>query len=122
VLITDDEPAVLLMASGSEVHVALQVYDRLQIEGIPARVISMPSWELFELQSRGYKDWVFPPWVKARVAVEAGVKLGWERYLGEKGEFVGMSSFGASAPADDALKCFGVTADNVIAAVRRVLG
>jgi len=121
VMITDESPRVLLMASGSEVHVALGAYERLQAEGIPARVVSMPSWELFEIQTHRYRDWVLPPWVTARVGVEAGVKFGWERYLGDKGEFVGMSMFGASAPAEDLFRGFGITVDTVVQAARKVL-
>jgi transketolase len=121
VLISADKPQVLLLASGSEVSLALKSHDQLASEGITSRVISMPSWELFEMQSKEYKESVLPPSVKSRVAVEAGVKLGWERYIGDRGEFVGMSSFGASAPADVVFKNFGITVDNVVAAVRRVI-
>ncbi|HCV42243.1 MAG TPA: hypothetical protein DGH68_02075 [Bacteroidetes bacterium] len=81
----------------------------------------MPSWELFEMQSKEYKESVLPSGLKARVAVEAGMKMGWERYIGDQGEFIGMSSFGASAPADVAFKNFGITVENIVAAARRVL-
>ncbi len=121
VLAGASNPQVLLLATGSEVSLALKAYDQLTAGGIRARVVSMPSWELFEMQSKEYKESVLPPAVKARVAVEAGVKLGWERYIGERGEFIGMSSFGASAPADVAFKNFGITLENVIAATRRTL-
>jgi transketolase len=79
----------------------------------------MPSWELFEQQPQEYRDSVLPPEVKARVAVEAGVKLGWEKYLGEKGGFVGMSSFGMSAPVGVVFRNFGITVDHVVEAAKR---
>ncbi|MFN0157620.1 MAG: transketolase [Bacteroidota bacterium] len=122
VLATSDKPRVLLMGTGSEVSLALSAYDQLTAAGIPARVVSMPSWELFEKQPKEYRESVLPPTVKARVAVEAGVKMGWERYIGDNGEFIGMSSFGASAPYEAVYKGFGITVENVVAAARRVIG
>lgn len=116
-----DTPDVLLLSTGSEVHVALKAAEQLAGEGIAARVISMPSWELFELQSREYRESILLPAVSARVAIEAGVRQGWERYIGDRGEFVGMSSFGASAPVDAVFKGFGITVEHVVAAVRKVL-
>lgn len=113
---------MLLLATGSEVQLALKAFDALAAESVAARVISMPSWELFEQQPRDYREHVLPPSITARVAVEAGVRQGWERYIGDRGEFVGMSTFGASAPGDVAFKNFGITSDNVLAACRRVLG
>ncbi len=121
VLISDDKPQLLLLATGSEVSLALKAFEQLKSEGIRSRVVSMPSWELFEMQSNEYKESVLPAAVTARVAVEAGVKLGWERYIGTKGEFIGMHSFGASAPADDAFKGFGITTDAVVAAAKKVI-
>lgn len=121
VLTGANNPQILLLATGSEVHFALKAYDRLTSEGVSARVVSMPSWELFEAQPGEYRETVLPSSVKARVAVEAGVRLGWERYLGDRGEFVGMASFGASAPVDAVYKGFGITADAVVDAARRVL-
>lgn len=121
VLTGSDKPQVLLLGTGSEVHVALKAYEQLQAEGLRARVVSLPSWELFEMQSKEYRDSVLPPAIKARVAVEAGVKLGWERYIGDNGAFVGMSTFGASAPVDAVFKGFGITADAVVAAAGKVL-
>jgi transketolase len=115
------DPQVILMATGSEVAIALDVYEKLTQEGVRARVVSMPSWELFEAQPEAYRREVIPPGVAARVAVEAAVKLGWERYLGQKGEFVGMSGFGASAPVDAVYRGFGITADAVLNAARKVL-
>jgi len=121
VLIGAENPRVVLLATGSEVHLAVRAYEQLTADNIPARVVSMPSWELFEMQSSAYKESVLPSGVSARVAVEAGVRMGWERYIGAKGEFIGMSTFGASAPADVAFKNFGITTENVVAAARRVL-
>jgi transketolase len=121
VLASANTPAVLLLATGSEVSLAIRAYEQLAAAGVSARVVSMPSWELFEMQSNNYKESVLPAGIEARVAVEAGVKMGWERYIGAKGEFVGMTSFGASAPGDAAFKNFGITVESVVAAARRVL-
>ncbi len=121
VLIGADKPQVLLLATGSEVSLALKAYEQLTADGIKARVVSMPSWELFERQPKEYKESVLPASLKARVAVEAGVKQGWERYIGDGGEFIGMTSFGASAPGDVLFKEFGITSENVVAAAKKVL-
>jgi transketolase len=107
------KPDVLLLASGAEVHQALGAQKILQDKGVAARVINMPSWELFEKQSEAYKRSVLPPDVKARVAVEAGATFGWERYVGGQGVVVGMTGFGASAPGGQVLARFGFTAENV---------
>ncbi len=115
------DPQVLLIATGSEVSLAMQAYDRLAAEHISARVVSMPSWELFERQSQEYRDGVMPPDITARVAVEAGVRMGWERYLGPRGEFIGMSSFGASAPLEMVFKGFGITVEAVVNAAKRAI-
>ncbi|MHC4331261.1 MAG: transketolase-like TK C-terminal-containing protein, partial [Planctomycetota bacterium] len=109
---------VLLLTSGSEVSVALCAAEGLAAEGIAAQVVSMPCWELFEKQDQKYKDSVIPPEVKARVGIEAGVEQGWHKYLGDNGVFVGMSSFGASAPAKVCFEKFGVTTENVIKAAK----
>jgi len=122
VLISADEPEVLLLATGSEVAVALEAYDKLAAEGIKARVVNMPCWELFEKQSKEYRDSVIPPAVKARVAVEAAVELGWHKWLGENGAFVGMSTFGASAPGKVCFEKFGITTDAVVAVAKRIMG
>ncbi|MHC4533637.1 MAG: transketolase [Planctomycetota bacterium] len=119
VLVSVDKPDVLLLASGSEVGLAVEVAEKLSAEGISAQVVSMPCWELFEKQSREYKDSVIPPQVKARVGIEAGVELGWSKWLGEKGVFIGMSSFGASAPAKICFKKFGITVENVVTAAKK---
>jgi transketolase len=115
------DPALILIGTGSEVSLAMSAYETLSAEGVKARVVSLPSWELFEMQPAAYRESVLPSSVTARVAVEAGVRLGWDRYLGPKGAFVGMSSYGASAPAEAAFKGFGITAEAVVAAARKVL-
>jgi len=107
------KPDVILIGTGSEVSVCLAARELLSAQGIAARVVSMPSWELFENQPEEYRHSVLPPEVTTRVAVEAGVGLGWERYVGPHGAFVGMRSFGASAPAGVLMKYFGITAENV---------
>jgi transketolase len=121
VLIGAEKPRVLLIATGSEVSLALKAYDALSTQGIPSRVVSMPSWELFEQQSKEYRDSVLPPAITARVGIEAGVKQGWERYIGDKGEFIGMTTFGVSAPVDVVFKEFGFTVEKVVEAVKRVI-
>jgi transketolase len=115
------DPQVLLLATGSEVSLALGAHDALAAEGIRVRVVSMPSWELFERQPAAYRREVLPPSVRARVAVEAGVQFGWERYLGDGGAFIGMKGFGASAPAETAFREFGITSEAVAAAARTLL-
>jgi transketolase len=115
------KPDLLIAASGSEVHLAIAAAEKLQSDNIQANVISMPSWELFEKQAPAYRETVFPSGVQRRIAVEAGVRLGWERYIGSAGTFVGMSSFGASAPAADVFKAFGITVDGVVDAARKVM-
>jgi transketolase len=120
-LISSDNPQVLLLATGSEVSLALSAYEKLTAEGIRARVVSMPCWELFEKQSQEYRDSVIPPNVKARVAVEAGVELGWHKWIGENGAFIGMHSFGASAPYKTCFEKFGITTDAVVAAAKKQL-
>jgi transketolase len=121
VLVSAPEPRVLLIATGSEVQLALKAHAQLDNEGVASRVISMPSWELFDAQPAAYREQVLPPSVQARVGVEAGVKMGWEKYLGPRGEFIGMSTFGASAPANVAFEKFGITVDRVVDAARKVL-
>jgi transketolase len=111
-------PDVLLLATGSEVSLCVEAFDQLSKEGIQARVISMPSWELFEKQDQAYRDSVLPPAVKARVSVEMATTFGWARYVGMSGRSIGMHSFGASAPIKALLKHFGFTAENVVAAAK----
>jgi transketolase len=92
------DPEVILIASGSEVNLAIRAHDQLLAEGIRARVVSMPSWDIFEQQTQQYRDSVLPPNVKARIAIEQGSTLGWDRYIGQGGRVIGMHTFGASAP------------------------
>jgi transketolase len=113
---------VILMASGSELSLCVDAYEKLKAAGVKARVVSMPCWELFEQQDAAYKASVLPQNVTARVSVEMASTFGWERYVGAKGKMVGMHSFGASAPLKDVLKKFGFSAENVVAAAREVLG
>ena len=115
------KPDVILMGTGSELSLCVDAYERLKAEGINARVVSMPSWEIFEKQDRAYKDSVLPSNVTARVSVEMAATLGWERYVGPEGKMIGMHTFGASAPLKDLLKKFGFTADAVVAAARQVI-
>jgi transketolase len=115
---TEGEPDVILMGTGSEVSLCVEAAGKLAEGRIKARVVSLPCWELFESQPREYRDSVLPPAITARVAVEAGVQLGWERYLGLAGRFVGMSSYGASAPVKAVYEHFGITVENVVAAAR----
>ena len=121
VLTKADKPDVLLLATGSEVGLALSAADSLAAEGVKAQVVSMPCWKLFEKQSPEYKESVLPNNVKARVAIEAGIEQGWGKYLGDKGTFIGMSSFGASAPAKVCFEKFGITAEAVVQAAKKML-
>jgi transketolase len=110
----DGFPDLLLLASGAEVHQTLEAQTILQEKGIAARVVNMPSWELFEKQSDEYKADVLPPAVKARVSVEAGIPMGWERYVGDAGVSIAMTGYGASAPGGEVLAKFGFTAENIV--------
>jgi transketolase len=116
------KPDVILLASGSEVGLCAAAYEKLTAEGVKARVVSMPSWELFEKQDAAYKESVLPSNVTARVSVEMESVFGWDRYVGPKGKIIGMRSFGASAPLKDLLKKFGFEVENVLAAAKEVLG
>ena len=111
-------PTVILIGTGSEVALCVAAYESLKQERIPARVVSMPSWELFELQDQAYRDNVLPPEVKARVSVEAGSVIGWDRYVGTAGTKIGMRTFGASAPIEDLQTKFGFTNEKVLAAAK----
>ena len=115
------KPAVIIMATGSEVALAAAAYDQLIAEGVAVRVVSMPCWEIFEAQDATYKASVLPPSVTARVGVEKGITLGWERYLGLTGKCVGMTTFGASAPFKELDKFFGFTVEAVVAAAKAQL-
>src|SRR4029077_3287800 len=99
-----------------------QAHERLLAEGIASRVVSMPSWDIFDHQSKEYRDSVFPPRVKARVAVEQGSTLGWERYVGDSGEVIGMKTFGASAPLKELQRNFGFEPERVVTIAKELLG
>ena len=111
-------PEVIIIASGSEVSLAVEAHEKLLSEGIRSRVVSMPSWEIFEHQPRAYRESVLPPNVTARVAVEQASTFGWERYVGASGHVVGMNTFGASAPLKELQRKFGFEPDHVIAAAK----
>lgn len=121
VLADAEKAEMILIGTGSEVHIALGAKKLLAEQGIPARVVSMPSWELFETQPEEYREAVLPSRIQARVAVEAGATLAWRRYVGLKGEIVGLDRFGASAPYPVIYEKLGLTAQNVVEAARRVL-
>jgi transketolase len=114
-------PEVLLLATGSEVSLAVAAHEQLTSEGVRARVVSMPSWELFEQQDQDYRDGVLPPTVTARVAIEEASTLGWERYVGLTGQIIGMHTFGTSAPLKELQRRFGFTPEQVVAAARQQL-
>jgi transketolase len=116
-----DAPALILIGSGSELHLAVEARKVFEEEGVPTRVVSMPSWRLFTDQDPSYRDTVLPPRIKARVSVEAGVTLGWERWVGADGIAVGIDRFGASAPYLRLFQEFGITTGRVVEAGRRVL-
>ena len=116
------KPDAILMGTGSEVSLCLSAYETLTAQGIKVRVVSMPSWDIFEHQSRDYRDSVLLPEVTARVSVEQASTLGWDRYVGSKGKIIGMHTFGASAPLKELQKKFGFEPDSVVAAVKEVLG
>ena len=115
------KPDVILIGTGTEVGLCVEAYEKLKQEGVRARVVSMPSWDLFERQDQSYRDRVLPPDVTARVAVECGAALGWERYVGPKGRMIGMHSFGASAPLKEVMKKFGFTVENIIRSARELI-
>jgi len=117
VLISDDNPEYILMATGSEVDIAIDAYNKLKAQGKRGRVVSMPCHRLFLEQSADYRESVLPKAVKNRVAIEAACELSWERFIGDEGKFIGMNSYGASAPANLLYEKFGITSDNVVKAV-----
>lgn len=115
-------PEVILLGSGSEVPICLEAAERLTADGVKVRVVSMPCWLWFDEQEQAYRDSVLPPQITARVAVEAGIRQGWDKYIGTAGRFVGMSSFGASAPFEKLYEHFGITAQRVVAEAKAALG
>ena len=116
------KPEVLLIATGSELSLAVEAHERLLADGIRSRVVSMPSWDVFEQQTKEYRDSVLPQEVKARVAVEQASTFGWERYVGSEGKVIGMKTFGASAPLKELQKHFGFEPDRVVAVAKELLG
>ena len=118
---SSSSPQVIIIATGSEVHIALEAGQTLEGEGIAARVVSMPSWEMFDVQPKEYRDQVLPPSLRARVSVEAGTTKGWERYIGLEGVSVGMTGFGASAPVGVLYDKFGITAERVADESRKLV-
>src|SRR5690348_10268078 len=117
----EGEPQLILIGTGAETGLVVQAAEKLSGEGLRVRVVSMPSWELFEAQDQAYRDSVFPPHVHARLAVEAGATQGWERWVGRRGDVLGVDRFGASAPGGEMLKQYGFTVDNVVARAKALL-
>jgi len=109
----DVNPELILIATGSEVHLIVEAQKKLSEQNIAVRLVSMPSWELFEAQSQVYRDTVLPPAVSSRIAVEAGVTQGWDKYVGDKGEVIGIDTFGASAPGEVMMREYGFTVENI---------
>ena len=114
-------PEIILIATGSELSLAVAAHEILNAQGIHSRVVSMPSWDIFEHQPRSYRDSVLPPGVKARIAIEQASTLGWERYVGSEGRVIGMKTFGASAPLKELQKRFGFEPDEIVCAARELL-
>ncbi|HTO56968.1 MAG TPA: transketolase C-terminal domain-containing protein, partial [Pseudomonadales bacterium] len=115
-------PEIILIATGSELSLAAQAYDELAADGVKARVVSMPSWDVFERQTQTYRDAVLPPAVKLRIAIEQASTFGWERYVGEQGRVIGMRTFGASAPLKQLQQAFGFSAERIVATANELLG
>ena len=115
-------PEIIIIASGSEVSLAVQAHEKLLSEGIRSRVVSMPSWEIFEHQPQAYRESVLPPNVKARIAIEQASTFGWERYVGNSGHVIGMNTFGASAPLKELQRKFGFEPDHVVMSAKQQLG
>jgi len=114
-----NQPDVILIGTGTEVSLCVEAYEKLVAEGVRARVVSLPSWEIFEHQDESYKDEVLPPSVRARVAVEQAGTFGWRRYVNSNEAIVGMKTFGASAPLKELTKKFGFTVENVVETAKR---
>jgi transketolase len=115
-------PELILIASGSELNLAVQTHEQLIAESIRSRVVSMPSWDIFEHQPQQYQDKVLPPNIRARVAIEEASTLGWERYIGRTGRMIGMHTFGASAPLKELQKKFGFEPEAIITVAKELLG
>ena len=117
----NNKPEIILMASGSEVSLILNAGEELMARGIATRIVSFPSWDLFEKMDPEYKDTVFPKDIKARIAVEAGISQGWEKYVGDSGKTICMQGFGASAPYQTLMTRFGFTVDNIVSSALQLL-
>jgi transketolase len=117
----DGDPEVILIATGSDVAIAVGAHEKLIADGVRSRVVSLPCWELFERQDEAYRDQVLPPAVKARVSVEEASTLGWDRFVGPEGARIGMHTFGSSAPLKDVQSKFGFTPDKVAETAKEVL-
>jgi transketolase len=117
-----DKIDLILIASGSEVALILSAQQKLAEQGISARAVSMPSWELFEAQTQEYRDTVLPPSIRARLVVEAGVEQGWNKYIGDQGDAICMDRFGVSAPANVVFELFGYTVNNVVSRALKLIG
>lgn len=117
----DSNLQIIFIATGSEVSLAVEAHEKLRVEGIRSRVVSMPSWDIFEHQGQEYRDSVLPPSVKARVAVEQASTFGWERYVGTEGRIIGMKTFGASAPLKELQKNFGFEPERLVAVAKELL-
>jgi len=117
----DGKPTLILIATGSEVDLIVGAAEKLQAEGVAVRCVSMPSWDLFEAQPQSYRDEVLPPDVAAKLAVEMGVPMGWDRYVGPHGDVLGIDRYGASAPAGVLLPEYGFTVDNVVKRAKALL-
>lgn len=118
---SEKEMQLILIGTGSEVSLLIEAQKKLKDQNISARVVSMPSWELFEKQDAAYKEKVFPATMKKRLAVEAGSTLGWHKYVTDEGDVLGIDTFGHSAPAEELLELFGFTVDNVVNRVKKLL-
>jgi transketolase len=116
------KPELILIATGSEVSLCVQAHEELLAEGIRSRVVSMPSWDIFEHQTQAYQDSVLPPEVTARIAVEQASTFGWERYVGRAGRIIGMKTFGASAPLKELLRKYEFEPQRVTAVAKELLG
>src|SRR6202008_2480606 len=114
-------PEIVLIATGSEVSLAVEAHEKLIAEGVRSRVVSMPSWDIFEQQTQEYQDSVLPPGLVARVGVEQASTFGWERYIGKRGRMIGMKTFGASAPLKELQRKFGFEPDQIVAAAKQLL-
>ena len=118
---SEGEPQIILIASGSEVSLAIEAWQALVDEGIPARVVSLPSWDLFDTQEAAYREAILPTSITKRLAIEAGSPMGWERYVGSDGEILGIDGFGASAPYSDLTRRYGFTVENLMQRVKSLL-